>query len=364
MYFGVDYHPEHWVFPHAGNAEEPEARWKVDAELMKNAGVNVARIGEFVWGLCEPEEGKFNFGWLDRVMNVLGEAGIKIVLATPTAAPPIWLARKHPELLPLGESGLPLHEGTRHANCLNCDVFWDYSRKIIRAMAGAVGKNPHLIGWQIDNNIGGYTEHGCFNEETRHDWHAWLKAKYQTIERLNQMMGTGFWSQMVSDFSHVPMPMTAPTVHNPALVLDWMRFCSDTVVAFVRMQADLLHELTPNAPVTTNLRAFTQHLDLFDVAEALDFVSVNSNATIKSRAAENACEIDLLRSLKKSGSKMPDGSEGFWVIEQKAGHVNWQEVNSLVRPGVVRLFTYQLISRGADGVLYFFWRQPRMGLYT
>jgi beta-galactosidase len=140
-----------------------------------------------------------------------------------------------------------------------------------------------------------------------------------------------------------------------------MRFCSDTVVAFVKMQADLLHELTPNAPVTGNLRAFTQHLDLFDVAETLDFVGVNSNATIKSKSAENACEIDLLRSLKKKNVKIPGGSDNFWVIEQKAGHVNWQDVNSLVRPGVVRLFTYQLVSRGADGVLYFFWRQPRIG---
>ncbi|MEO5803280.1 MAG: beta-galactosidase [Verrucomicrobiota bacterium] len=361
MYFGVDYHPEHWVFPYAGTAEEPEARWKKDAELMQNAGVNIVRMGEFVWGLCEPEEGKFNFDWLKRVMDIMRDADIKIVLATPTAAPPIWLAKKHPEILPLDENGLALHEGTRHAVCLNCDVFWDYSKKIIREMAGALGKHSQLIAWQIDNNVAEHTQHCSYNEESRCDWHAWLQAKYQTIQRLNEMMGMRFWSQNVTDWSHVPMPMTAPTVHNPALVLDWRRFCSDTVVAYVKMQAELLRELTPDAPVTTNLRAFSQHLDLFDVAENLDFVGVNSNATIKSKSADNACEIDFLRSLKKSGVKTPDGGESFWVIEQKAGHVNWQEVNSLVRPGVVRLFTYQLISRGADGVLYFFWRQPRIG---
>jgi beta-galactosidase len=361
MYFGVDYHPEHWVFPYAGTAEEPESRWKTDAELMQKAGVNVVRIGEFCWGLCEPEEGKFNFAWLKRVIDVMATADIKVVLSTPTAAPPIWLTKKHPEILPLDEHGLPLHEGTRHAVCLNCDVFWDYSKKIVTAMACDVAKHPQVIGWQIDNNIGGYTERCSFNEETRHDWHAWLQAKYQTIDRLNDMMGTRFWGQTVLDWKDVPMPMTAPTVHNPALILDWRRFCSDTVVAFVRMQAELLRELTPNAPVTTNLRAFTQRLDLFDVAEALDFVGMNSNATMKSKSAENACEIDLLRSLKKTAIKTPDAGDNFWVIEQKAGHVNWQEVNSLVKPGVVRLFTYQLISRGADGVLYFFWRQPRIG---
>ena len=157
------------------------------------------------------------------------------------------------------------------------------------------------------------------------------------------------------------MPMRAPTVHNPALLLDWMRFSSDTIAAYIRMQTDLLHELTPNIPVTTNLRALSRHFDHFDVAEILDFVGVDSYATVKSKSSENACEIDMLRSLKKCNVRTPDGDEGFWVIEQKAGHVNWQDVNSLVRPGVVRLFTYQLLSRGASGVLYFFWRQPRIG---
>jgi beta-galactosidase len=175
------------------------------------------------------------------------------------------------------------------------------------------------------------------------------------------MMGTRFWGQVVPDWDHVPMPKTAPAPHNPALVLDWRRFCSDTIVAFVRMQADLLHELSPQAPVTTNMRAFGQQLDLFDTADALDFASLNSNATIKSKSSENACEADFLRSLKKENIRTPAGESGFWVIEQKAGHVNWQDVNSLVRPGVVRLFTYQTISRGANGVLYFFWRQPRIG---
>ena len=149
--------------------------------------------------------------------------------------------------------------------------------------------------------------------------------------------------------------------HNPALVMDWMRFCSDTIVAYVRMQADLLHEMTPGIPVTHNLRALSRSFDHFDMAEVLDFVSVDSNATINTQSSELACEIDMMRSLKKTGIRTPDGDCGFWVIEQKAGNVNWQEVNSLVRPGVVRLFTYQLISRGACGVLYFLWRQPRIG---
>src|SRR5580693_5296859 len=130
MYFGVDYYPEHWVYPYAGTAEQPESGWERDAELMVAAGVNVVRMGEFTWGLCEPEEGKYDFGWLERAMDLMGSKGIKVVLGTPTAVPPIWLAKKHPEILPLDYSGHTLHEGTRRAACLNSNAFWDHSQRI------------------------------------------------------------------------------------------------------------------------------------------------------------------------------------------------------------------------------------------
>ncbi len=362
MYFGVDYHPEHWVYPYAGTPEEPEKRWTRDAELMVAAGVNVVRIGEYIWGLCEPQEGQFEFDWVQRCMDIMKQHEIQVVLTTPTAAPPIWITKKHPEILPIDERGQRLYEGTRHAACYNSDLFWDYCRKIVEAMANALGNHSQLIAWQIDSGVGGHTTEFSFNEETKRDWHAWLKAKYETIERLNECMGTRFWGQTVSSWDLVPLPRTAPTIHNPALVLDWMRFSSDTIVAFIRMQSTLLKKITPNVPVTTMMRALSRHYDHFDVAEELDFVSLDSYATIKSKAAVNAMDIDILRSLKKSNIRTPDGGDyGFWVMEQKAGNVNWQDVNSLVRPGVVRLFTYQLISRGVDGVLYFFWRQPRIG---
>lgn len=361
MYFGVDYYPEHWVYPYASTPDAPESRWEEDVQLMLEAGVNVVRMGEFAWGLYEPEEGAFHFDWMRRAMDHFGNAGIKVVLGTPTAAPPVWLARKHPEILPVDERGLVRHEGTRRAYCVNSGVYWDYSQKIVRALAEALGKHPALIAWQIDNGIGGHTTEISFNDETLHDWHAWLKAKYETVERLNDMLGLNFWSQRVTRFEDVPMPRHAPYEHNPALVLDWRRFSSDTLVAYVRMQADVLHQLTPGIPVTHNLRALTRSFDHFDMAAVLDFVSLDSNATIKSRSAELAAEIDMMRSLKKQDVVTPDGDCGFWVIEQKAGNVHWQKANSLVRPGVVRLFTHQLVSRGACGVLYFLWRQPRIG---
>ena len=361
MYFGVDYHPEQWVFPYGGNAENPEAEWQHDAELMVKAGINVVRIGEFTWGLCEPEDGKFDFGWLKRVMDILGEAGIQVVLATPTAAPPIWLTEKHPEILPLDEQGRVKHAGTRRAACLNSEAFWNHSKRIAEEMARALGAHPQLIAWQIDNGLGGNFTEAAFNDASKLDWHGWLEAKYQTIKRLNAMMGLRHWGQVVSRWNQVPMPMYAPAAHNPALVLDWCRFCSDTIVQFTRMQADVLHELTPDRPVTTNLRPLIHRFDHFDLAEVIDFVSIESTASIKSKSSELACEIDMLRSLKKDGIRTPDGDAGFWVMEQKAGNVNWQEVNSLVRPGVLRMFTYQLVSRGATAILFFRWRQPRFG---
>ncbi len=361
MYFGVDYYPEQWVFPYGGTPENPESQWELDAELMVKAGVNVVRLGEYSWGLSEREEGQFDFSWLRRVMDVMEKHGIHVVLATPTAAPPVWLAKKHPEILPRDERGLVIHEGTRRAVCFNNDTYWNFSKRIVEEMAKALGDHPQLIAWQIDSGIGGHQSEWSFNEDTKLEWQNWLKLKYETVERLNQQLGLYYLGQVVNSFDEAPMPMRAPTMHNAALLLDWARFSSDTIVAFVRMQTEVLAEITPNIPTTTNLRALQRKFDHFDVAKVIDFVSVESNAAIKSKASELACDIDILRSLKKENIRTPDGDCGFWVIEQKAGQVNWQDVNSLVRPGVVRLFTYQLLSRGACGVLYYHWRQSRIG---
>jgi beta-galactosidase len=361
MFFGTDYYPEHWVFPYAGTADNPEGAWERDAALMVKAGINVVRIGELSWGLCEPEEGKYDFLWLRRVMDIMGQHGIQVVLGTPTAAPPVWLARKHPEILPLDEHGRVKHEGTRRAVCLSSDVFWDYSKRVVIAMVEALGDHPQLVAWQIDNSMGGNDTEFSFNEATREEWHLWLQAKYEKIERFNELLGLRFWGQTVTSWDQVPMPMYAPGMHNPALLLDWNRFSSDTMVQFVKMQADLLHERCPQHPVTVTMRSFLRQYDHFDMADVVDFVSIESNVVMKAKTAELACDVDMLRSLKKAGIRTPDGDCGFWAMEQKVGQVNWQDVNSLVQPGLIRLFTYQLISRGASGILYFRWRQPRIG---
>jgi beta-galactosidase len=361
MFFGVDYYPEQWVFPYGGTADNPESQWELDAELMAKAGFNVVRMGDYSWGICEPEEGNYNFDWLERVMDIMAKHDIKVVLGTPTGAPPLWLAKKYPQILPVDDQGRIKHEGTRRAACLNNDIFWNAAKQLVEHMARALGNHSQVIAWQIDSGLGGHQTEWSFNEDSKLEWQNWLKLKYKSVDRLNRQLGLRFWSQTVTAFDQVPMPMHAPTMHNPALLLDWHRFCSDTLVAFTRMQAEVLHEICPNQPVTVNLRALQRRFDHFDMADVVDFISVESNAAIKAKSAELACDIDILRSLKKTDIRMPDGDVGFWVIEQKAGQVNWQDVNSLVRPGIIRLFTYQLISRGACGVLFYRWRQPRIG---
>ena len=140
----------------------------------------------------------------------------------------------------MDKRGLTLREGTRRAVCLNSEVFWDYSKRIVTEMAKSLGAHDALIAWQIDNGLGAHFTEESFNEDTRRDWHFWLEAKYETVEQLNERMGMRHWGQLVNSWSEVPMPMETPTVHNPALALDWRRFCSDTIVQYVRMQADLL----------------------------------------------------------------------------------------------------------------------------
>ena len=320
MYFGVDYHPEQWVFPYGGSAENPEAEWLHDVELMVKAGINVVRIGEFTWGLCEPEDGKFDFTWLNRVMDILGQAGIQVVLATPTAAPPIWLTEKHPEILPLDEHGRVKHAGTRRAVCLNSEAFWNHSKRIVEEMAKALGPHPQLIAWQIDNGLGGNFTEAAFNEASSLDWHGWLEAKYrnhQAAERNDGSASLGPGGHPLG--SGADADARARPLHNPALVLDWKPVLQRHHCA-VRQNASRGAARSDARPPGDDEPARPHHrFDHFDLAEAIDFVSIESTAAIKAKPSEIACEIDMLRSLKKEDIKHAGRRHGILGDGAKGG---------------------------------------------
>jgi beta-galactosidase len=187
MHLGTDYYPEHWVYPLAGTPESPESRWQRDAELMVAAGMNVVRLGEFAWGLYEPEEGRMIFDWMKRAMDVMAEAGLKIMLGTPTAAPPLMVEPETSEILPVDERGQRKQAGTRKAYCMNSDVYWGHCRKIITELVKALGQHPGSDRVAGRQRFGQHQTVYSFNDETRRDWHAWLKAKYETVERAQRV---------------------------------------------------------------------------------------------------------------------------------------------------------------------------------
>ncbi len=361
MEIGVCYHPELWVYPFGGTTQEPEARWIEDAKLMADAGVTVARIAENCWGLCEPADGKFNFAWLKRVMDILADHGIKTVLATPTSSPPLWLLEKHPEILPVDQNGLRCYPGGYKTACLNSDIYWEYCRRLVREMAMALGNHPNLLAWQIDNNPGEHCSNMSFNEDTKRDWAFWLEAKYETLEKLNNLLGLRWWGQIVQEWKQVPPPMRTVACHNTALELEWTRFCSDTVVQFVKMLIETIRQITPNVPTTVNLGHLSTRIDHFDLAETVEFISGCVTLDNSIPSPEIALQLDRLRSLKQETGKCPDGSPGFWIMGQPVSIPTTSAIHNLPKPGLLRCLAYQCVARGANAVVFIPWRQPRIG---
>jgi beta-galactosidase len=343
--FGVDYYPEHW----------PESRWEVDAQLMLAAGMNVVRLAEFAWIKLEPREDSFDFGWLDRAIEIFHRQGISVLLGTPTASPPVWLAQKTPEVLRTREDGLRVSFGARRITCPSHPVYRDRSRRITTALAEHYAANPAVIGWQTDNEFGDR----CYCPICRAAFQDWLKARYGTLDELNERYGTIFWSQTYSEWGQIPLPVTTSgTPPNPSLALDFKRFVSDTYVSFQQEQIDILRAQCPSHFITHDLMGFEYDgLDYFDLARPLDFVSWNNYPfgfwhkwahTPASPALSHAA----MRGLK---------NKNFWVMEQQAGPTGWQTLSSTPRPGVLRRWAYQSIAHGAEGVVFFRWRTARFG---
>ena len=338
MYFGADYYPEHW----------PENRWPVDAALMKKLNFNVVRLAEFAWVKMEPDEGAYDFAWLDKAIETLAEHGIDVVLCTPTASPPNWLIAKHRDILPRDSKGIVKESGSRRHYCPSNGTYHDYTRRIVRAMAEHYKDNKSVIAWQVDNEFGCHDTARCYCDNCAKAFRAWLKEKYGTLERLNEVWGTIFWGQTFTDWKEVPLPWYNPSGHSPGLKLDFCRFASESYARYQKIQVDILREVMPGTPITHNLMPQFLEIDYFDLARDLDFVSWDSCPGFGASPCSPAIGHDICRGLKRD--------RPYWVMEHEVVPVHWRPVNSLLRPGIVRLWTYQSIAHGAEGILYFRWR--------
>jgi beta-galactosidase len=340
MYVGVDYYPEHWE----------RKRWQVDARLMAKAGFNVVRLAEFAWVFMEPEEGRYDFAWLDEALEVLRRNGLSAILGTPTAVMPAWCARQYPETLAMQKDGTRMVWGVRKNNCFASDTYRRLSERITRAMAEHFAGTPNVIGWQTDNEFGHPV---CYCDTCRRTFQEWLREKYDDLDGLNRAWGTHFWGQVYGRWDEIPIPVDFGT-HNPSACLDWQRFFSWLNVRFQREQVRILRACCPKHFITHNFMGLFSDLNYYDLAEDLDLVSwdnypVWGKPDVRYGAAAAA---DVMRGLKK---------KNFWIMEQTAGPGGWASFARNPRPGEIRSVAYQQLARGADGTLWFRWRSCTAG---
>jgi beta-galactosidase len=344
LLYGGDYNPDQW----------PEEVWPEDVRLMREAGVNLVSLGIFAWSRLEPKEGTFDFEWLDRIMNMLHEGGVSVDLATATASPPPWLSHAHPEMLPVLADGVRLWPGGRQHYCPSSPIYRDATRRLVDALATRYAKHPALVMWHVGNEYACHVP-ACFCDVSARSFREWLKQRYGSLDELNRAWGTDFWSQRYSTWDEILPPRRTPTWPNPSQQLDFMRFSSDELLECYEIERAVLTARTPGIPVTTNFMRFFKPLDYWKWAEREDIVSddVYQDPLDPEAGMRSAMAGDLMRSL---GRGRP------WVLmEQSPNRVNWRAVNAAKAPGQMRLWSFQAVARGADGVMFFQWRQSRAG---
>ncbi|MBQ7916349.1 MAG: beta-galactosidase [Firmicutes bacterium] len=347
--FGVDYYPEHW----------PVQRWETDAKLMQAMGVQVVRMAEFSWFKMEPEEGKFNFAWLDQAIELLASYGIKSVLGTPTAAAPAWIIERNPEIQPTDPQGRRRHFGGRHHNCQSNEVYRAHVKRFVNAFAEHFAPNPNVIGWQVGNELGNSHNELCMCESCEKRFREWLEKKYGTIEELNRRWGTDFWSQGYQNFAQIQAPKLTVTGVNPSQMLDWKRFHSDLIVEYHQFQSKILRHYAPDKWITQNMMGFAETVDYFELGKDLEFSSHDQYPSMNMvrekpqyLGSEGAGQLDIIRGTKE---------QTFWIMEQQTTLNGWYEVSRRPRPGQIHLWAMQSVAHGADTIVFFRWRSCAFG---
>ncbi|WP_033343838.1 beta-galactosidase [Catenuloplanes japonicus] len=343
--YGGDYNPEQW----------PEEVWAEDAALMREAGVNLVSVGIFSWAMLEPTPGRYEFGWLDRLLDLMHAHGIAVDLATPTAAPPPWFLRAFPDARPWTREGTPLGGGARQTFCPSSPHYGAAAAGITSELGRRYADHPAVVLWHSHNEYGGANAL-CYCPVSAAAFREWLITKYQTLEALNAAWGTTFWSQRYSDWEEIAPPIVAPTAVNPAQELDFYRFSSDAHLANFRRERDLLHTLSPGIPVTTNfMLANCKNIDYWTWAAEVDVIS--NDHYLQAERPDNHIELAMCADLTRSVA----GGTPWLLMEHSTGSVNWQPRNIAKKPGEMVRNSLAHLARGADGIMFFQWRASRIG---
>ena len=347
IWYGGDYNPDQW----------PEEVWDDDVRLMKKAGVNLVSVGIFSWAKIETSEGVYDFDWLDRIINKLGEAGIAVDLASATASPPMWLTRAHPEVLWKDYRGDVCQPGARQHWRPTSPVFREYALKLCRAMAEHYKGNPYVVAWHVSN------EYGCHNrfdysEDAERAFRKWCEERYGTIDAVNDAWGTAFWAQRMNDFSEIVPPrfIGDGNFMNPGKLLDFKRFSSDALKAFYIAERDTLAEITPGRPLTTNFMVSSGNttVDYDDWGNEVDFVSNDHYFTPgEAHLDELAFSASLVDGIARK--------DPWFLMEHSTSAVNWRPINYRKEPGQLVRDSLAHVAMGADAVCYFQWRQSKAG---
>ncbi|MFF8015361.1 beta-galactosidase [Streptomyces sp. NPDC007929] len=345
--YGGDYNPEQW----------PEEVWAEDMALMREAGVTMVSVGIFSWALLEPAEGVYDFSRMDKILDLLHENGIAADLATPTACPPAWFFRAHPEALPVDRDGRTLSYGSRQTFCPSSPAYRTAALRIAGALAERYADHPAVAMWHVHNEYGCHNAE-CFCDTSAAAFRRWLKAMYgNDLDALNHAWGTTFWSQWYYDWEEIIPPRATGADPNPTHRLDWRRFCSDELLSLFTAERDELRRAAPHIPATTNFMVMHNFdaMDYWRWAPELDIVSNDHYllATDPESEIDIALCGDLVRSLA--------GGRPWLLMEHSTGAINWQPVNRAKRPGEMRRNALAHVAHGADGIAYFQWRAAKAG---
>ncbi|MFG3009713.1 beta-galactosidase [Streptomyces cinerochromogenes] len=345
--FGGDYNPEQW----------PESVWQEDVRLMREAGVTMVSVGIFSWALLEPAAGEYDFGWLDQVLDLLHDNGIRVDLGTPTVVPPVWFYRAHPEALPVTAEGVRYEFGSRGAICHSNADYRAAAANITTKLAERYGDHPALAMWHVHNEYG-VPVSACYCESCADHFRRWLADTYGSVEAVNDAWGTAFWGQRYTDLAQINPPRATPTVGNPGQALDYKRFADATIRENFRAERDILHRLSPGVPVTTNFMTALSQCDSMDYwawGREVDLVTNDHYLITDGRRTHVnlAMAADLTRSVA--------GGAPWLLLEHSTSGVNWQPRNPAKAPGQMARNSLAHVARGSEGAMFFQWRQSRRG---